>query len=234
MSKHNEDICKIIVRAGALPLLCECIEQSSKDTIKLPAILCLGFISSFSESLSLNIILSNTIPILKKSMIEETEDYIKSACVWTVGNIGKHSTEHAKKLADENILIILVNLYNSNESSDDLKKKVKIALKGIIQKVTDLEALHPVFLKSPLKLAKYSIFQFSKILPKNPSYKKSFIKSGCLKYLQEIKNCEDSTKFELEISSINNSFPEDIINYYTPGYSETLIKKIDEVENTEE
>ncbi|SBS91476.1 armadillo repeat protein PF16, putative (PF16) [Plasmodium ovale curtisi] len=230
MSKHNEDICKIIVRAGTLPFLCECIEQSSKDSIKLPAILCLGFISSFSESLSLNIILANAIPILKKCMIEETEDYIKSASVWTVGNIGKHSPEHAKKLSDENVLIILVNLYNANDSSDDLKKKVKISLKGIIQKVTDLEALQPVFLKSSLKLAKYSIFQFSKILPKNPSYKKSFIKSGCLKYLQEIKNSDEAKKIEVEINSINKSFPEDIVNYYTPGYSETLIKKIDEVD----
>ncbi|VWU49906.1 armadillo repeat protein PF16, putative [Hepatocystis sp. ex Piliocolobus tephrosceles] len=230
MSKHNEDLCKIIARAGTLPFLCECIEQTSKDNIKLPAILCLGFISSFSETLSLNVILANAIPTLKKCMTEETEDYIKSASVWTIGNIGKHSTDHAKKIADENILIILVNLYNANDSSDDLKKKIKISLKAIIQKITDFEALQPVFLKSTFKLAKYSIFQFSKILPNNPSYKKMFIKSGCLKYLQEIKHSEEGKKLDLEIKSINKIFPEDIINYYTPGYSDTLIKRIDEVE----
>ncbi|GAW81075.1 PF16 protein [Plasmodium gonderi] len=230
MSKHNEDICKIITRAGTLPFLCECIEQASKDNIKCPAILCLGFIASFSESLSLNIILSNTIPILKKCLIEETEDYIKCASVWTLGNIGKHSSEHVKKISDENILIILVNLYNSNDSSDDLKKKIKFSLKIMIQKVTDLEALEPVFIKSSIKLAKYCIYQFSKILPKNPTYKKSFIKSGCLKYLQEIKNSDEAKKIEMEINTINKSFPEDIINYYTPGYSETLIKKIDQVD----
>eukprot|EP00366_Plasmodium_knowlesi_P001815 XP_002259312.1 pf16 protein, putative [Plasmodium knowlesi strain H] len=184
MSKHNEDICKIISRAGSLPFLCECIEESSRGSVRLPAILCIGFIASFSESLSLNIILSNAIPILKKCLIEETEDYIKAACVWTLGNIGKHSSSHAKKLSDENLLIIFVNLYNANDSSDDLKKKVKLSFKSVIQKVIDLESLEPVFLKATAKLAKYCICQFAKIVPKNPTYKKSFIKSGCLKYLQ--------------------------------------------------
>ncbi|ANQ08274.1 Uncharacterized protein PCOAH_00026450 [Plasmodium coatneyi] len=228
MSKHNEDICKIISRAGSLPFLCECIEQSSRGSVQLPAILCIGFIASFSESLSLNIILSNAIPILKKCLIEETEDYIKAACVWTLGNIGKHSSSHAKKLCDENLLIIFVNLYNANDSSDDLKKKVKLSFKSVIQKVIDLESLEPVFLKATAKLAKYCICQFAKIIPKNPTYKKSFIKSGCLKYLQEMKNSDDAKKIEMEINTINNSFPEDIINYYTPGYSETLIKRIDQ------
>ncbi|SCO67406.1 PF16 protein, putative [Plasmodium vivax] len=228
MSKHNEDICKIIARAGSLPFLCECIEQSSKGAVKLPAILCIGFIASFSESLSLNIILSNAIPILKKCLIGEEEDYIKASCVWAVGNIGKHSSSHAKKLSDENLLIILVNLYNANDSSDDLKKKVKLSFKGVIQKVTDLESLEPVFLKATAKLAKYCICQFAKIIPKSPAHKKAFIKSGCLKRLQEMKNSEEAKKVEMEINAINKSFPEDVVNYYTPGYSETLIKRIDQ------
>lgn len=185
MSKHNEDICKIITRAGTIPFLCDFIDIS-KDHMKLPAILCIGFISSFSETLSLNIIFANTIGVLKKCLLQESQDYIKSATVWTLGNIGKHSTEHAKKIADENLLIILVNLYNSNDSSDDLKKKIKEALKLIIQKITDINALQPIFIKSTWPLAKYSILQFSKLLPKNSSSKKAFIQSGCLKYLQVI------------------------------------------------
>uniref|UniRef100_A0A8C9LU60 Uncharacterized protein n=1 Tax=Piliocolobus tephrosceles TaxID=591936 RepID=A0A8C9LU60_9PRIM len=178
-------------------------------------------------------LLLDKVPIVQQNatfILGKLANYIKSASVWTIGNIGKHSTDHAKKIADENILIILVNLYNANDSSDDLKKKIKISLKAIIQKITDFEALQPVFLKSTFKLAKYSIFQFSKILPNNPSYKKMFIKSGCLKYLQEIKHSEEGKKLDLEIKSINKIFPEDIINYYTPGYSDTLIKRIDEVE----
>lgn len=94
--------------------------------------------------------------------------------------------------------------------------------------VTNLEALEPVFIKCPTNLAKYSIIQFSKILPNNSTYKKSFIKSGCLQRLQEIKNSEEGKKIEMEINLINQSFPDDIINFYTPGYSETLIKRIDE------
>ncbi|CDO65110.1 armadillo repeat protein PF16, putative [Plasmodium reichenowi] len=229
MSKHNEDICKIITRAGTIPFLCDFI-NISKDHMKLPAILCIGFISSFSETLSLNIIFANTITVLKKCLLQESQDYIKSATVWTLGNIGKHSTEHAKKIADENLLIILVNLYNSNDSSDDLKKKIKEALKLIIQKITDINALQPIFIKSTWPLAKYSILQFSKLLPKNSSSKKGFIQSGCLKYLQEIKNTEEGKKYEIEINNINKTFPEDIVNYYTPGYSDMLIKRIDEVQ----
>lgn len=96
MCKHNEDICKIIVKSGGLHFLCDYIEQYN-DTIRLPAILSIGFIASFSETLSLNIILTNAINILKKCLVEESEDFIKSACVWALGNIGKHSPEHTKK-----------------------------------------------------------------------------------------------------------------------------------------
>jgi len=35
---------------------------------------------------------------------EETEDYILAVTVWAVGQIGKHSPEHAKAVAVANVL----------------------------------------------------------------------------------------------------------------------------------
>jgi hypothetical protein len=46
-----------------------------------------------------------------------------------LGQIGRHSPEHSKAVAEANVLPKLLECYTSSDSSDDLKTKAKRALK---------------------------------------------------------------------------------------------------------
>ena len=55
---------------------------------------------------------------------EEDDDHILAASAWALGQIGRHSAEHAKSVASTNVLPQLLKLYLSPGSSEDLKSKV--------------------------------------------------------------------------------------------------------------
>lgn len=50
---------------------------------------------------------------------------MKAATVWSIGQIGHHTPEHAKVVAMANILPKLLDLYTDANSSEDLRAKVK-------------------------------------------------------------------------------------------------------------
>lgn len=55
---------------------------------------------------------------------EEKEGHIKAAAAWALGQIGRHTPEHAKAVAVANVLPKLLQCYLSTESSEDLSSKV--------------------------------------------------------------------------------------------------------------
>jgi len=55
---------------------------------------------------------------------EEREDHIKAAAAWALGQIGRHTPEHAKAVAVANVLPKLLQCFLSTESSEDLSSKV--------------------------------------------------------------------------------------------------------------
>lgn len=56
---------------------------------------------------------------------EEPEDHIKAATAWALGQIGRHTPEHARAVAVANVLPRMLSLYMESESSEDLQVKVK-------------------------------------------------------------------------------------------------------------
>lgn len=54
-----------------------------------------------------------------------------------------------------------------------------------------------------------------------------FVTSGGLRKLQEIEAEPGSTLMEY-ITLINQCFPEEIVRYYSPGYPESLLEKIEQ------
>jgi len=69
---------------------------------------------------------------------------LKAAAAWTLGQLGGHSYNHAKAMAEADALSHLLEVYKSNLSSEDLKKKAKRALKDIMVMCTVLDALEPL------------------------------------------------------------------------------------------
>eukprot|EP00666_Eupelagonemidae_sp_cell4sb_P017505 gene17505-8704_t len=77
--------------------------------------------------------------------------HARAFAAWSLGQIGRHTPEHAKSVADCGVLPKLLDVYLDREASDDLKTKAKRALKSIVQKCVHLPALwrtapHPYYL----------------------------------------------------------------------------------------
>ena len=64
-------------------------------------------------------------------------------------------------------------------------------------------------------------------MPNDPAAKKSFIQSGGLKKIQEIK-AEPGSKLREYMDEINSHYPADIVNYYSPDYAGNLLKRLEE------
>jgi hypothetical protein len=149
----------------------------------------------------------------------------QAASAWSLGQIGRHSPEHAKAVAEAKVLIVLLEVYNSPEASDDLKTKAKRALKGIIEKCTLLPALEQL-IESPPNIQQHVLHQFAKILPNDSKARKDFVTSGSFKKIQLIK-AEPGSKLKDFITTINNVYPEEVVQYYTPGFDSVMLSKID-------
>jgi hypothetical protein len=187
----------------------------------------LGFISAYSEGLSQRVIDAAGVPALKEVLLEESEDHIKAATVWTLGQIGRHTPDHAKALAEGGVFAPLVVLFLRPDSSDDLKLKCKRALKGVLVKCTDAQALAPLLRENSAKIQKYVLAQFASILPNDPTARKAFMATGLLQRVQEIKASGDPKVLE-SIARINNCFPEDAVKFSDPLYARELLARLDE------
>ncbi|CAK9796670.1 Sperm-associated antigen 6 [Anthophora plagiata] len=224
--KHTLQLAQLIVNIGGIGVLVELI-SSTKLTVRLPAIMAIGYIAGHSDQLAVAVIGSKAIVHLSVILNNENDEHILSVTAWAIGQIGKHSSEHAKAVAVANILPKLLQLYNSPNSSEDLKAKCGATLKHVLQRCMYIEALEPLLHDSPPNILKYILGQFSKILPHDARARRLFVTSGGLKKVQEIQADPGSILLEY-IQLINCCFPEEIIRYYSPGYPSTLLEAVEQ------
>lgn len=166
------------------------------------------------------------IPPLKDALINEPEDHIKASAAWSLGQLGRHSPDHARALAEADVLRRLLAVFMHQDSSEDLQTKAKRALKSVIQKCTHLPALEPLLQEAPPNILKVVIQQFAKVLPTDQNAKRAFVQSGGLQKILEV-DAEVGSKLRDSIDAINELYPKDIVDYYTPNYAETLLKMVD-------
>nr|XP_050857318.1 sperm-associated antigen 6-like isoform X1 [Vespula vulgaris] len=224
--KHTPELAQLIINVGGIGALNELI-NTSKLTNKLPAITALGYIAGHSDQFAAAIIGSMSVIQLATMLENETDDHTLAVTAWTLGQIGKHTPEHAKSVADANVLSKLLELYINPKSSNDLKTKCYTSLKQILQKCLHIEALEALLFDAPSNILKYVLGQFSKILPHDARARRLFATSGALKKVQEIQ-AEPGTILMEYIMQINCCFPEEIIRYYSPGYPETLLEAVEQ------
>lgn len=60
----------------------------------------LGYIAAFSETLALAVIAEKGLAPLCAAVAEETEDHLRAAAAWSLGQVGRHTPDHAKAVAD--------------------------------------------------------------------------------------------------------------------------------------
>ncbi|CAH0549123.1 unnamed protein product [Brassicogethes aeneus] len=90
-----------------------------------------------------------------------------------------------------------------------------------------LSSLEPLLFSADPNILKYVLGQYSKVLPEDPKARRLFVTSGALRKVQEIETKPGSTLFEY-ISVINSCFPDEIVRYFSPGYSDSLLEKVEQ------
>ncbi|XP_069369105.1 sperm-associated antigen 6 [Paralichthys olivaceus] len=223
--KHSPELSQVIVNCGGMSSVIDSLGEC-QGSLRLPGIMMLGYIAAQNENLAMGIILSKGVHQLALCLSEEPEQHIKAATAWSIGQIGHHTPEHAKAVATANLLPSLLQLYMEASSSEDLQVKSKKALKSILQKCTYLPALEPLLYDAPSNILKHVVCQFSKVLPHDSKARRLFVTSGGLKKVQEI-DAEQGSPLQEYINAINSCFPEEIVRYYSPGYSEVLLERLE-------
>lgn len=224
LSRHTPDLAKLVVNAGGIAAMVDYV-QEARGNARLPGIMTLGYVSAFSETLALAVVVSRGIPPLKDALINEPEDHVKAAAAWSLGQIGRHSPDHARALAEADVLRRILAVYLHRDSSEDLQLKAKRALKSVIQKCAHLPALEPL-LDSPPNILKYVVQQFAKVLPNDMEARKAFVQSGSLQKLQEVQ-AERGSKLQEMVDTINLQYPPEIVQYYSPNYAQSLLEKME-------
>lgn len=121
----------------------------------------------------------------------------------------------------------MVVLFLRPDSSDDLKLKCKRALKAVLVKCTDAQALAPLLREGNPKVQKYVLAQYAAILPNDPAARKAFMSTGLLQRVQEIKSTAEPKVLE-SIARINSCFPEEAVKFSDPMYAKELLARLDE------
>ena len=187
VNKSNKSAEKF-VDVGIVAALSDYI-SNVKGEPRLYGILSLGYIAHYEETYAKNIILhKKAIPQLRDALNIETLPQVKSAACFALGNIGKHTQQHASDVAEHNVLPLILYYYISNESTEDLKKKAKIALKNIIKCCNNLQAMDPLLSVAPKKIMKMILLQYYNSFKTSGNDKKLFLKNGGFPKLMEIKD----------------------------------------------
>lgn len=226
IAKHTPELSQLIVNAGGVAAVVDYVSDTCGN-VRLPGIMTLGYVAAHSENLAMAVIVSKGVMVLALALSEEPEDHVQAAAAWALGQIGRHTPEHSKAVAQANVFPCLLSCYLKCGASEDLQTKSKKALKNLLQKCVFLPALEPLLMDAPANILKHVVGQFSKVLPHDAKARRLFVSSGGLKKVQEIKADPGSALAEY-INTINNCFPEEIVKYYSPGYSETLLERAEQ------
>ena len=132
ITKHSAELANDISHAGGInPIIDYLIE--TKGTPALPGITTLGYLAAFDQELANNVVSAKAVKPLHDALKMEPDSNVKATAAWSLGQIGRHSAENSKALAEEGVLATLTAIYIAQESTDDLRNKAKKALKNIIR-----------------------------------------------------------------------------------------------------
>lgn len=226
--KHSPELSQLIVNSGGIAAVVDFVTES-KGNAKMPGIMTLGYIAASSERLAMSVITSHAIAPLAECLRSESEHHVLAATAWSLGRIGCHTSEHARYVAEANVFPGLMKIAFKAGGSEDMMNKATRALEIVLQKCTYLPALEALLPDAPSSILKHVIGQFAKVLPSDAKARKAFVTSKGLKKIQEI-NADPGSSVAECVKEINACFPEEIVKFFSPGYSDSLLETVDRFE----
>ncbi|XP_052741828.1 sperm-associated antigen 6 isoform X1 [Bicyclus anynana] len=224
--KHSVDLAQLVVNTGGCGPLVELLSEGTKSA-RVPASMALGYIAGQSDQLAMAVIEAKAVVTLVDILHnEDSEDAELCAAAWTLGHIAKHSPQHSLAVAVANALPRLLQVYTNPKSSAEVKARASCALKQSLQCCLHRPALETLLHAAPTCILKYVLAQYSKILPNDARARRLFVTTGALRRVQEIDTVP-GTSLKEYINIINSCFPEEIVRYYSPGYSDTLLDRVE-------
>ncbi len=73
----------------------------------------------------MSVVVSHGVPALAKSL-KDADQHVQEASAWALGQIGRHSPEHAKFVAEANVFPTLLRLSMDLTASEDRRAKVSV------------------------------------------------------------------------------------------------------------
>jgi hypothetical protein len=205
------------------------VSDTASGGAALPGVMALGYIAAFSETLALAVIAEKGLaPLVAMLAAEGSEDHVLGAAAWSLGQVGRHTPDHAKAVADTGALGRLAALEAGASGSEDLRAKARRALKAVVAKLTHLPALDALAQtrELPEAVLRLVLEQLGKVLPHDAAGRAAFVHSGGLAQLQVLAEAPDSRLAEA-VAVVNSAYPEEIVRYYSPTYSTQLLQKLD-------
>jgi len=103
--KRNDNMAMEVVNGGGVSPLVDFINDSKGPSAinGLPAIMTLGFIAAWHETLATAVIQTKGVEALLRVLIEDQEHHLKGASAWSLGQIGRHSEQHAFALCEKRL-----------------------------------------------------------------------------------------------------------------------------------
>ena len=124
-------------------------------------------------------------------------------------------------------LVALIRARAPGAVATDLQTKAARALVSVVQQCTFLPALEALLTgDGPEEILQHIVAQFAKILPNDPQARKAFVASKGLQKVQTIK-ADPASEIGQAVKTINGCYPEEVVRFYSPGYSETLLEQVD-------
>uniref|UniRef100_A0A8C5GF91 Sperm associated antigen 6 n=1 Tax=Gouania willdenowi TaxID=441366 RepID=A0A8C5GF91_GOUWI len=197
--RHNAEFAQRFVNCGGLAEVVDYLDKSH-GSMRIPGIMVLGCVASHGENLAMAVILSKGLHQLAICLSEEDNEHIKGATVWSIGQIGHHTPEHAKAVATAGLLPKVLLFYTGASS---LEK----SLKNILLKCTHLPSLEPLLNNAPSNILNHVLGKFSKVLPHDSEARQEFVMSGGLSKVQEMK-AEPGSALWKQINAIKSCFQE--------------------------
>ena len=114
IAKQSLDLSKLICNSGGAVAIVDFISEAKGEA--LPGIITLGYISAFDETLAMGVIQAKGINPLRDALKNEDES-VRAAAAWSLGQMGGHTPDHAKALAEQDIPRLLLDLYRDPSSS---------------------------------------------------------------------------------------------------------------------